>query len=170
MSYCRFSSDSDVYAYDCEGGVQIWVTKRGLDRLCRTYVEAYQYILRLRDVHGLSVPDYATEALKAEADEEISKLWGIAEYLKIGPDGEKEINSLADENARLRSCLSDDAENARQIMGENAKLRDVCTDAYKAICKMYSRIDGEWNYGDAGSDPVYGPILRRMSELGIGAK
>lgn len=51
---------------------------------------------------------------------------------------------------------------------ENAELRDVCADAYKAIFKMYSRIDGEWNYGDAGSDPVYGPILRRMLELGIG--
>ena len=32
---------------------------------------------------------------------------------------------LQDENARLRSCLSDDAENARQIMGENARLREL---------------------------------------------
>lgn len=31
---------------------------------------------------------------------------------------------MLDENARLRSCLSDAAENARLIMGENAKLRD----------------------------------------------
>lgn len=31
---------------------------------------------------------------------------------------------LQDENARLRSCLSDDAENARMIMAENAKLRN----------------------------------------------
>ena len=29
------------------------------------------------------------------------------------------------ENARLRSCLSDDAENARLIMGENARLREL---------------------------------------------
>ena len=33
---------------------------------------------------------------------------------------------LRDENARLRSCLSDDADNARQNMGENAKLRELC--------------------------------------------
>lgn len=32
---------------------------------------------------------------------------------------------LQEENARLRSCLSDDAENARQIMGENARLREL---------------------------------------------
>ena len=31
---------------------------------------------------------------------------------------------LQDENARLRSCLSDDAENARMIMAENEKLRE----------------------------------------------
>ena len=32
---------------------------------------------------------------------------------------------LQDENARLRSCLSDDAENARQIMGESRKMREL---------------------------------------------
>lgn len=32
---------------------------------------------------------------------------------------------LQDENVRLRSCLSDDAENARMIMAENAKLREL---------------------------------------------
>lgn len=34
-------------------------------------------------------------------------------------------NQLRTENARLRSCLSDDAENARQIMGENARMREL---------------------------------------------
>lgn len=37
---------------------------------------------------------------------------------------------LQDENARLRSCLSDDAENARMIMGENAKLRELVQDMW----------------------------------------
>ena len=37
---------------------------------------------------------------------------------------EDERDKLQDENARLRSCLSDDAENARQIMGESEKLRE----------------------------------------------
>jgi hypothetical protein len=36
-----------------------------------------------------------------------------------------DIGRLENENARLRSCLSDDAENARMIMGENARLRDA---------------------------------------------
>lgn len=37
---------------------------------------------------------------------------------------DRTIADLKDENARLRSCLSDDAENARTIMAENAKLRE----------------------------------------------
>lgn len=37
---------------------------------------------------------------------------------------DRTIADLKDENARLRSCLSDDAENARMIMAENAKLRE----------------------------------------------
>jgi hypothetical protein len=37
-------------------------------------------------------------------------------------DGLQQANA---ENARLRSCLSDDAENARLIMGENARLREL---------------------------------------------
>jgi uncharacterized small protein (DUF1192 family) len=35
-----------------------------------------------------------------------------------------EIALLESENARLRSCLSDNADNAREIMVENAKLRE----------------------------------------------
>ena len=36
----------------------------------------------------------------------------------------REYMRLSNENARLRSCLSDDADNAQQIMAENAKLRE----------------------------------------------
>ena len=35
-----------------------------------------------------------------------------------------DLQEALEENARLRSCLSDDAENARMIMGENAKLHE----------------------------------------------
>lgn len=35
------------------------------------------------------------------------------------------VLDLLDENARLRSCLSDDAENAKLLMGENARLREL---------------------------------------------
>ena len=72
MSYCRFGN-GDVYAYDCTGGVQFYTTREGLDRLCSTHVEAYQYIKELRDVHGLSVPSYAIEALKDEAIDEAKR-------------------------------------------------------------------------------------------------
>lgn len=114
MSYCRFSYDSDVYAYDCDRGIQVWVTKRGFDHLCHTYVEAYRYILQLRDVHGLKVPGYAIDALKTDAEEEISRITGLPEF-----------TALKDENARLRSCLSDDAENARLLLGEVHELADL---------------------------------------------
>lgn len=36
-----------------------------------------------------------------------------------------DLQDAMDENARLRSCLTDDAENARMIMAENAKLREL---------------------------------------------
>ena len=46
-------------------------------------------------------------------------------------DLRERIAELEDENTRLRSCLSDDAENARQIMGENAKLREIAKKFWK---------------------------------------
>lgn len=46
---------------------------------------------------------------------------------------EGHIDQLNAENARLRSCLSDDAENAKLIMAENAKL-----------CAEVERLRGEY--------------------------
>ena len=70
MSYCRFT-EGDVYAYECAGGVQFWIAgDRKLDRLCGTFADAYQYAVCLRDEHGLDVPEYAIEALRADALEE----------------------------------------------------------------------------------------------------
>ena len=71
-------------------------------------------------------------------------------------DLERENDKLQDENARLRSCLSDDAENARMIMGENAKLRELCADLY---AEMLTYSDAP-NYNAS----VWSPKLR---ELGI---
>lgn len=100
MSYCRFS-DGDVYAYDSvEGGVMFYVRcgfDKGLERLCMTYNEAYQYAKELRDAHGLNVPNHAIEALKADAIEEAERINGpksaIAEVLA--------------ENAKLRELVKD---------------------------------------------------------------
>lgn len=49
---------------------------------------------------------------------------------------DRTIADLKAENARLRSCLSDDAETARMIMAENAKLRELVRD-YEH-CTMYA--------------------------------
>lgn len=48
---------------------------------------------------------------------------------------------LEDENARLRSCLSDDAENARMIMDENAKLRELVRDMYAVMVEDAANCD-----------------------------
>lgn len=149
MSYCRFTPDSDVYAYDCDRGIQIWVTKKDLDRLCRTYFEAYQYLLRLRYVHGLKVPDYAIDALKADAEEESLRLAGTSEFV-----------ALAEENARLRSCLSDDVENARQIMGENVAMRELLAD-------MWNELDAATQYDAGGGRGILYEFADRMRKLGI---
>ena len=56
---------------------------------------------------------------------------------------ESENAKLRDENARLRSCQSDDADNARAIIGENAHLRELCETfgmiANDAVCDYYER-------------------------------
>lgn len=93
MSYCRFT-DGDVYAYETEGGVQFWVSSGNetLDRLCNTFDEAYRYIKKLRDVHGLDVPTYAIEELKEDALEEAKRTSGI-------------IGELQAENAKLRELV-----------------------------------------------------------------
>lgn len=83
----------------------------------------------------------------------------------------KYIKTLQDENARLRSCLSDDAENARMIMAENAKLRELAALNWEWAhsccgnnCKMQTDgcgygIDRECNYERE--------IWERMRELGV---
>lgn len=100
MSYCRFTKDSDVYAYECDGGVQFWVAgkaNRGLDHLCNTYNEAYQYAKSLRDEHGLDVPDYAIEALRFDALEEVKRF--------NGPNSA--VAELQAENAKLREYTNE---------------------------------------------------------------
>ena len=70
-----------------------------------------------------------------------------------------ENDKLRDENARLRSCLSDDADNARQIMDENAKLRELVRDMWR---------DYKWATDDL-EEPYskQGEFAARMRELGI---
>ena len=86
-----------------------------------------------------------------------------------------ENSKLQDENARLRSCLSDEfAENAR-MTAENAKLRELVQDLHKALftldidhCQACPRdnINGPCTkFMVCGSDEC--SIEEEMSELGI---
>ena len=88
-------------------------------------------------------------------------------------DLERENAKLQDENARLRSCLSDDAENARMIMGENAKLRELvdilcfCMQIHKRCddCKL----NGAKGELGLGHDPLLAcdGLHEMLKELGI---
>ena len=75
------------------------------------------------------------------------------------------------ENAKLRSCLSDDADNARQIMGENAKLRELASILWYCMqdrkdcdgCRL-NGAEGELSY-----DPLCAcdGLHEMMRELGV---
>lgn len=72
---------------------------------------------------------------------------------------ESENAKLQDENARLRSCLSDDAENARQIMAENFKMRELCTDMHAWM--------GRALYENSARKHEYESITDCMDNLGV---
>ena len=82
----------------------------------------------------------------------------------------RHIVALEDENERLRSCLSDDAENARQIMGENAKLRELCKDIWNDALHF----EGFWDYvhddGTIYREDELPHYQERMRECGIEVK
>ena len=96
---------------------------------------------------------------------------------------EGHIDQLNAENARLRSCLSDDAENAKLIMAENAKLReerrayqatidslvDECTDYETENAKLRELVAELWALADGYTpdDSELDTARDLMRELGI---
>ena len=54
-----------------------------------------------------------------------------------------------------------------QLKAENVRLRELMRDTYDCICEMYDYMDGGYAYEDVEADPAYGPILKRMRELGV---
>lgn len=95
--------------------------------------------------------DKRLEVLEAKAKAD-------AEYIK---DLEQSVEQLEDENARLHSCLSDDAENARLILGEGKELRELAADMLKAMRRMEE---------SAGMDAMVGHsawFAPKLDKLGI---
>lgn len=74
---------------------------------------------------------------KLDRTMEVSSPWIHTKLTPMLRDAANVIEELEDENARLRSCLSDDAENARMIMGENAKLWELVR--VMAFCMQHER-------------------------------
>lgn len=94
--------------------------------------------------------------------------WQLVEWLRMARGGKsavkwytERLRELEDENARLRSCLSDDAENARMIMGENDRLRELVRD-WHALATGGADSLTDWNHEQAD-------LERRMRELGVEA-
>lgn len=54
-------------------------------------------------------------------------------YLMRINDLERENAKLQEENERLRSVVSDDADNARELLAENKKLHDYVKDLVKCV-------------------------------------
>ena len=71
------------------------------------------------------------------------------------------VNRLRAENERLRSCLSDDAENERLIMGEYKQLREENERLRTMAVRYYTEL--------LHSDDALGQIMSRkkLQELGI---
>ena len=94
--------------------------------------------------------------------------------------GRGECERLQDENERLRSCLSDSAENSKQIMHEahmqaeeNDKLRELVRDMYacvEALCSMVENSPGcsmcPTNQ-DEEKPCAAADVYCRMRELGV---
>ena len=102
--------------------------------------------------------------------------WQLVEWLRMARGSESaarwytaKLRELEGENARLCSCLSDDAENARMIMAENAKLRELVH--VMAYCmQQYRDCDGCAANGADGAvtAPSGCDWLREcMRELGV---
>lgn len=54
----------------------------------------------------------------------------VMEYID---DMQRQVDDLLDENARLRSCLSDDEENARFLVGEIVDLRRLAKNLWACL-------------------------------------
>lgn len=70
---------------------------------------------------------------------------------------------MLDENARLRSCLTDAAENARLIMGENAELRELVRDMFRD----FANADYELKRYQGRTFMAVTRYVPRMRELGV---
>lgn len=99
----------------------------------------------------------------SDAADTITELRGALQVASV------DYRHLQDENARLRSCLSDDAENARMIMAENAKLRELVRVFYH--CTTSGECDEcPINGGSTVHlmpDTICGTIHERMRGLGV---
>ncbi len=104
-------------------------------------------------------------ALVAALRDAADTIWQLRDDLQRA---NAENAKLRDENARLRSCLSDDADNARQIMAENAKLRELVRDYDR--CTMHADCVGCEYDGKLSThcplSPCF-PDIDELSELGV---
>ena len=99
--------------------------------------------------------------IASDLDSENASLRGAAQGLgRLCDDYKAENAKLREQGARL-------FDKTLELATENAKLRELMRDTYDCICEMYRYMDGRYACEDAEDDDAYGPILRRMRELGI---
>ena len=102
------------------------------------------------------------------------KLYIPQEWYQLATTENDKLRKLVDENARLRSCLSDDADNARLIMGENAKLRNqleeqkcFAADLERDVRALRELVRDMADYGEGAGSGMAEWFVDRMRELGV---
>ena len=114
---------------------------------------------------------------EAIAKAKVAEDWQLVEWLRMARGGESAARwysdklreahrterKLLNENARLRSCLSDDEENARLIMGENVKLRELVRELFDYVCDSEPSCFG-CRYHDEDDECE---LKGRMEKLGV---
>jgi len=118
----------------------------GLPYVFSDHKRAYQAAEEKRKAHvPCFVKEFPFNPLDKRLETLEAKVQSDADYIV---DLEQSVKELEEENVRLRSCLSDDAENARQIMGENAKLRELAKNLYECngSCERCVELTGRCEY------------------------
>ena len=170
MSYCRWS-ECDVYAYDsCEGGVRFWVAGNdNLNRLCKTYNEAYQYAKKLRDKHGLDVPLHAIDALREDAIDEAKQYFGpdsaVADMLDENAKLKEERDHWRVEQVHAYGNWEDAHKRATELEAENAKLRELVRELLP--CYQWSDCYDGCMAADGPLCPNPAKLTERARELGV---
>ena len=134
--------------------------------MSRTDLDAVTLARSLRDMAGDGSAEWLAGPIQTSLLLDVADL--LDERDRFADASKKWMGKAAHfeaENARLRSCLTDDVENERLIMAENAKLRELVRELW-TYAEQELVCDKTCSYG-AVCDWKDCVLTRRMRELGV---